>query len=146
MVRFFLSLIPSRTTAQQAKITVKGGKPRKYMPEALKDVKALYMAYLSQHIPQQPLEGPLYLRVDWYFSTKSKKQDKLWKDTTPDTDNLNKLFKDCMTECGYWKDDSQVVYEVITKSWSYDRPGISVMIQEIGPYIGTGKETADQQK
>ncbi len=135
MIRFFLSMFPPRTTAQQAKIAVQDGKPRRYMPEKLKDVKALYLAYLSKFAPEKPLTGPLFLRVDWYFHTKTRTQDNTWKVTAPDTDNLNKLFKDCMTECGYWQDDAQVAYEIITKQWSYDRPGIKVTVMPMEKQI-----------
>ena len=140
MMKFFLPMIPPRTTAQQAKIAVQDGKPRRYMPEKLKDVKALYLAYLSKFAPAEPMKGPLYLRVDWFFNTKTKEQDNTWKVTAPDTDNLNKLFKDCMTECGFWKDDAQVAYEIITKQWSYDKPGIMVTVMGINNQVKSSVE------
>lgn len=44
------------------------------------------------------------------------------------TDNLIKLVKDVMTDLGYWVDDSQIVCEHITKSYS-DPSGVRVRIQ-----------------
>ena len=39
------------------------------------------------------------------------------KDTKPDTDNLQKLLKDCMTAVGFWVDDAQVCSELTEKRW-----------------------------
>ena len=50
--------------------------------------------------------------------------------TKPDTDNLNKLLKDCMTEVCFWKDDSLVASEIIEKFWA-DKPGIYIKIEEL---------------
>ena len=38
-----------------------------------------------------------------------------------------KLFKDCMTKVGFWKDDAQVASEIIEKRFC-DTPGIFVEI------------------
>ena len=47
------------------------------------------------------------------------------KITRPDTDNLNKLLKDVMTDMGFWKDDALICTELIMKLYS-DEPGILV--------------------
>ena len=54
-----------------------------------------------------------------------------WKTTRPDTDNLIKLFKDCMTRTHYWQDDAQVCSE-ITEKFFGDKPGIYVRVEPIG--------------
>ena len=51
--------------------------------------------------------------------------------TRPDTDNLQKLLKDCMTRCGFWKDDAQVVREIVEKRWSDEPTGIFVEIKSL---------------
>ena len=117
----------SSTSVWEARWAPQNGKPHKYLGENLADTRALYLSYLAQHAPDEPYEGPLYLSVEWNFKTASKKLDGKYKISRPDTDNLNKLFKDCMTKCGYWKDDSQVVVEQISKKWAVN-PFISVMI------------------
>ena len=58
-------------------------------------------------------------------------QDGEWKVTKPDTDNLIKLFKDCMTRTHYWQDDAQVCSE-ITEKFFGERPGIYVRVEQIG--------------
>ena len=58
------------------------------------------------------------LEVDWCFGTKDKKKlTNSYKTTRPDTDNLIKGLKDCLTKCGFWVDDSQVCIEILIKSW-----------------------------
>ena len=44
--------------------------------------------------------------------------------------NLQKLLKDCMTVCGYWKDDALVASEIVEKFWA-DVPGIYIRIEEL---------------
>ena len=48
----------------------------------------------------------------------------------PDTDNLVKLLKDCMTKVGFWKDDAQVTRDIVEKFWA-DIPGIYIRIKEM---------------
>ena len=48
------------------------------------------------------------------------------KITKPDTDNMVKLLKDCLTKCSFWKDDAQVANETVVKVWT-NSPGIVVM-------------------
>ena len=48
--------------------------------------------------------------------------------TRPDTDNLQKLLKDTMTQVGFWKDDAQVCKETVTKRWSREQPGIYIKV------------------
>ena len=43
---------------------------------------------------------------------------------------LQKLLKDCMTACGFWKDDALVAAEMAEKFWA-EIPGIYVRIEEI---------------
>ena len=51
--------------------------------------------------------------------------------TRPDTDNLQKLLKDCMTRVGFWNDDAQVCREEVTKRWSRQAPGIAIKVVSI---------------
>ncbi|MBE6902906.1 MAG: RusA family crossover junction endodeoxyribonuclease, partial [Ruminococcaceae bacterium] len=51
-----------------------------------------------------------------------------YKLTKPDTDNLNKLLKDCMTKLGFWKDDALVASEIIEKFYG-EIPGVYIRIE-----------------
>ncbi len=53
-----------------------------------------------------------------------------YKHTKPDTDNLQKLLKDCMTELGFWKDDALVASELVQKFWG-EKTGIYINIEEL---------------
>lgn len=118
-------------THQQKQVRVVDGKPIFYEPDALKAARALFMAHLGQHAPAQKYTGAVRLMVKWCFQIKGKHKNGEWKTTKPDTDNLQKLLKDCMTDCGFWTDDALVVSEIVEKFWA-DMPGIYVRIDEVG--------------
>lgn len=117
-IQFFIPLekIPT-ATAQEKRIAVKNGKPVVYMDNRLKAVKQLYLAQLMGMQPPQPLAGPIRLHIRWCFATNKPSLYGAPKVTKPDTDNMIKLFKDCMTEVGFWKDDAQVFREINEKMW-----------------------------
>lgn len=106
------------------------GKPVHYEPEKLKAARSKLMGYLGRHTPATPLQGAIRLGVKWCFPITGKHEDGEWKTTRPDTDNLQKLLKDCMTDLGYWKDDAQVASEIVEKFWA-SNPGLYVMVQEL---------------
>ena len=134
-MHFFIPLkkIPT-VTAQQKRITVRNGKPVVYEDARLANAREMFCSHLAQHAPKKPLVGPVYLQTVWLFPTKDKTQMGKHKTTKPDTDNLLKLFKDCMTTCGYWKDDAQVADERTTKRWANETPGIFVQVLEASDY------------
>ena len=87
--------------------------------------------------PLYPKGVPLSLSVKWCFENYRVESDGRktvahphgsYRVTKPDTDNLNKALKDCMTELGFWADDAQVVEEQIGKYWS-QVPGVFVEIR-----------------
>ena len=127
---FFLNIDPPTVTAQEHKVHVAGGKPRFYDTSKLKQARATFEHLLSQHRPDAPIAGPVALRVEWRFLTKSHR-DGEWRITRPDTDNLQKLLKDCMTKTGFWKDDAQVCVEKISKRWAKHNPGIRIKVVSI---------------
>ena len=86
------------------------------------------MAWLKIQRPAQPMEGAVVLRVDFYFPANKPHKPGEPKITRPDTDNMIKLLKDCLTRSGYWKDDAQVADEVVIKIYDKD-PGIRIMIR-----------------
>ena len=130
-IEFFMSMenVPT-VTHQEKKVRVINGKPSFYEPEELKAARAKLMAYMAPHRPPGAMAGPLRLMVKWCFMASGKNTHGKYRATKPDTDNLQKLLKDCMTETGFWKDDCQVASEIIEKFWS-DRPGIYIRIEEL---------------
>ena len=129
-MEFFINMEPPTVTAQMRRVTVRGGKPMFYKSRALKDAKAMFVGELMMHQPERPLEGPVALWVTWFFPSKRHKERE-WRVTRPDTDNLQKLLKDCMTEAGFWKDDSQVCVESIGKLWTRTKPGINIRVEAL---------------
>ena len=130
MIDFFMHIPVPTATHQTKKVCLVGGYPRFYEPKKLKDARELLMANLEKHRPEKPMEGAVKLTTEWVFHRgKSHKKD-FWKITRPDTDNLVKLLKDCMTASGFWKDDAQVAWEVTEKFYG-ETEGILVRVEEL---------------
>lgn len=126
MIDFFMIMKPPTTTTQQHRV-VKGNF---YDSPQLKAARAKLMAHLGKHVPKVRYEHSVRLTVWWCFPITGKHHDGEYKYTKPDTDNLQKLLKDCMTKCGYWKDDALVASEVVEKYWA-KIPGIYIKIEEL---------------
>ena len=110
-------MIPPTVTAQEKDLAVnrKTGKPYMYDSAEIKAAKAKFIAHLAQHKPDTPY-------------TKHKSGE--YKTTKPDTENLLKLLKDCMTHCGFWKDDALVASEINEKFWA-EITGIWIRVEEL---------------
>ena len=126
MISFFIPGEPPTVTAQQKGYSRKTGKF--YKKAELQDVDQKYMAYAYQARPEHPIEGAVCLTVMFGFGAGGKHKDCEPKITRPDTDNMVKLLKDCLTRCRFWKDDAQVALETVVKSWR-NVPGIFVVVQ-----------------
>ena len=131
-MKIFLLLDPPTITAQQNKITLVKNKPVFYKPEKLKQARSTIIKYLKPFKPEKPMEGPIKLDVIWRFPKGKRHKHFEWRVTRPDTDNLQKMLKDCMTEVGFWIDDAQVVVEHVEKLWSDDPTGIAIEIDVLG--------------
>lgn len=131
VMEFFLPMIPPTKTAQEKKLAVnRNGKAYIYEPPELKAVRQKMLGYLAGHKPETPFNGPVELVVDWCFKASNLAHDGQWKTTRPDTDNLQKMLKDCMTQAGFWKDDALVCREIVEKFWAVT-PGIRIRISEM---------------
>lgn len=130
MIEFFIAMNPPTTTHQEKQVRVLHGKPVFYEPDELKDARAKLMAHLGKYAPDQVLDGPIELLVQWCFLKGENHRDGEYRITKPDTDNLQKLLKDCMTKCGFWKDDALVCREIVEKFWA-DIPGIYIRVTEL---------------
>ena len=123
---------PPTVTHQEKKVRIVKGKPIFYMPAELAAARSLLAAKLKPFAPATPIEGPIHLGVSWAF-TRPKSVKGIWKTSKPDTDNLQKMLKDVMTECGFWKDDAQVCSENIEKIYHDDneKHGILILIKSL---------------
>lgn len=128
-IEFFLPMKPPTVTHQEKQVAVINGKPQFYEPPELKAVRAKLTAHLSGHTLAHKYTGPVRLVVKWCFP-RGKHQDGEYKATKPDTDNLQKLLKDVMTDLKFWKDDALVASEIIEKFWA-EIPGIYISISEL---------------
>ena len=130
-ISFFLDFDgrnPPTVTHQMHRVTVRNGKPQFFDSPALAKARADICARLEAFSPDAPFEGPVALCVSWLFRDSRGREG--WKDTKPDTDNLEKLLKDCMTRTRFWIDDAQVVAEHVFKRWSIT-PGIVISITQL---------------
>ena len=130
-MKFFVNCNPPTATAQEKKVALVKGRVVFYEPSNLKAAKSQLTFHLLRHRPKEPLKGPLSLTVLWLFPKGKNHKDGTWRITRPDTDNLEKRLKDCMTRCGFWKDDAQVVKEHVEKKWSENPVGIGIEIVEL---------------
>ena len=117
-------------TAQEHKVKKIGDRIIFYDPPEIKAAKSLFTDHLAAYRPEEPFEGPIELVVKWCFLAKRKADDGTYKITKPDTDNLQKMLKDCITRVGFWEDDALVCREIVEKFWSI-KPGIWIRITEM---------------
>ena len=135
-MKFKLKMIPPTATAQQKGERVVGGYIHHYKKKNVAAAEAILRDALLSYVPAEPItDKPIRLYVLWEFPyPKSAKKHQPGycrnKITRPDTDNLNKMLKDVMTDMGFWKDDALISLESIWKVWS-DEPGISIHIDEL---------------
>ena len=129
-IEFFIPMIPPTVTHQEQKLSVRGGKPFVYEDAELKRTRVKLRDHLAGHRPQRPLTGAVMLVVKWCFPAGDRHLNGQYRETKPDTDNLQKLLKDVMTGLHFWKDDAQVACEVVEKFWA-DTPGLYVAMREI---------------
>lgn len=121
---------PPQTTAQVREVGIKAnGKPYFYKPSKLQKAESHLKNALMHYTPDKPVRNrPIRLIVKWLFPFTKGHVNGEYKLTRPDTDNLQKLLKDCMTDLGFWVDDSLVCSEIVEKFWA-NTPGIYVRIE-----------------
>ena len=125
---FFMPMIPPTITQQEHKVTIRNGRPIFYEPAELKAARSELLDSVARFAPEKELTGPIRLTTKWIWPSGS--EDFHWKTTKPDTDNLIKMLKDCMTRAGFWRDDAQVASEITEKAEG-PHPGIYVEIEEL---------------
>jgi Holliday junction resolvase RusA-like endonuclease len=132
-IEFKMHLQPPKITQQEHKIGTLGGRPYIYEPAELKDAREKLTAHLSKFKPPRKFQGPVKLTVTWYFYNPKVQETFAWRTKKPDTDNLDKMLKDCMTRLDYWEDDAQVACEYIHKldTSIIEQTGIAIGIEEL---------------
>ena len=126
---FFMPMIPPTCTYQEKKVAVIKGKPVFYDPPEVNQARLKLCGHLAKHKPEERYECGVRLISKWCFPRGKHRQGE-YRITKPDTDNIQKLLKDCMTTVGFWKDDALVASEVIEKFWA-DPPGIYIIVLEL---------------
>jgi len=129
-LEFFMAMRPPTKTYQQHKVTCQNGKPIFYEPAELKAVRQKLTGYLAKHTPDKKYTSAIRLITKWCFPITGKRKNGQYKTTKPDTDNLQKMLKDIMTDLGYWADDALVASEIIEKFWA-KIPGIYICIEKL---------------
>ena len=168
-IQFFLQMVPPTITAQekdirvvQKNITRSDGKvvrkpvPVVYEDQKLKDARQKLMGHLarwkydSQFQGMPPGKG-VRLETVWCFklptsgtSAGVSVEDGDYRLTKPDTDNLQKMLKDCMTATGFWKDDALVCSEQVEKRWA-STPGIFITVEDVESFTLREAGFTDQQ-
>lgn len=128
-LEFFMAMNPPTITHQEKQVHVVNGKPVFYEPAELKAARQMMIAHLAKYKPEERFSHGVRMVTKWCFP-KGRHRNGEYRITKPDTDNLQKLLKDCMTTVGFWKDDALVASEIVEKFWS-DIPGIYIRIEEL---------------
>lgn len=129
VTEFFMAMIPPTVTHQEKQVHVVNGKPVFYEPPELRTARAKIKGHLAIYKPDQKYTEPIELVAKWCFP-RGKHKDGEYRSSKPDTDNLQKLLKDCMTSVGFWTDDALVCREIAEKFWA-DIPGIYIRVSEL---------------
>lgn len=130
-ISFFLPMVPPTVTHQEKKVTVsRTGRPTFYETQELKAVRQLFLDSVARHRPETPFDGPVSLTTIWSWPASETHPAGSFKTTKPDTDNLIKLLKDCMTKAKFWKDDAQVAFERTVKIYD-EIPGIHISVSKL---------------
>lgn len=127
ILRFFLPMNPPTKTAQEKRWKCVNGKPIAYQSAELKAAYMLLRDGVALFKPKEKINDSIHLLVQWRFPADKKHPAGSWRKTKPDTDNLQKMLKDVMTEAGFWEDDCLVVSETVQKFY-VDTPGIYIVI------------------
>lgn len=128
-MEFFIAMNPPTCTHQEKQVHVVKGRPVFYEPEELKAARQKLTGHLAKYRPEEKYMMPVELVAKWCFP-RGRHQNGEYRSTKPDTDNLQKLLKDCMTAVGFWNDDCLVCREITEKFWA-DIPGIYIRIEEL---------------
>lgn len=125
------------TTAQQKGEGIRGDRIVHYEKAKVTELReeyevAIRKAMRLQNMSAPRLKGPVEMEVFYYYETKNKKKLKqFYKDTKPDSDNVNKLLQDVLADFNFFeRGDGQVARLIFTKCWDH-KPHIYIKMKEL---------------
>lgn len=125
------------TTAQQKGEGIRGNRIIHYEKAKVTKLReeyeiAIRKAMRLQNMTAPRLKGPVEMEVFYYYGTNDKKKLKqFYKDTKPDSDNVNKLLQDVLADFHFFdKGDGQVARLIFTKCWDH-KPHIYIKLKEL---------------
>lgn len=135
MITIFIPGEPPRVTAQMKKTFSVGGRVRHVDSDILKAAKGYLMEKVMPFRPQTPLQGPIAIRIRWVFphtvsAPKKRRGMEIYKDTSPDLDNMEKALLDCLQKVEFFGNDGQIAKKISLKYWGPD-PGITIDLKEL---------------
>lgn len=136
---FFAAGVPKGQPRPKA--FTRGGIASVYDPGTAEGWKGCVALAARPFLPSEPMEGPVYLRLDFYaprpgahFRGKSRDLRPTapeYHTGKPDADNFAKAIMDALTVLRMWRDDSQVADLRVRKLYEDDRgPGCEITIRE----------------
>lgn len=119
-------------TAQQKGESVVHGRIHHFEKANVRNQRAIYMQKIKEaleDIGREPpnYEGPVGIKITFWYSIKDKKRHGQYKTSKPDLDNSCKLLLDCITASGIIKDDCQVAKLTLIKKLS-DQAAVNIDI------------------
>ena len=133
MISGYIILTMEQIPKGTAQMKRYNGRARTYFKsQRLQQTEDFYLDELLSYAPTAPITGAVSLSIDFDYFTPTKKRRGKWKTTRPDCDNLVKILIDCMTRCGFWVDDSQVVIFRLAKRYTIqDEASIHIYYREV---------------
>jgi Holliday junction resolvase RusA-like endonuclease len=111
-----------------------------FSPKTATGWKWLVVQSGEAHRPARPLQGPIFLAIDFFLPrprARSRRKDfdgEIWAPSfgRNDVENLSKALIDALTQNGWWRDDGQVVSLRVNKLYHAKDgvPGASVAVGE----------------
>lgn len=124
-----LDIVPPSVTHQSKKIVRIGNHGKLANTKQLNAVIDMYTALLRPYVPEKPMTGAININM-WFTYPMPKKRKAVFKTTKPDWDNLAKTLQDVMTKMGFWVDDSQIIFAIISKTYG-DQGCVSISVAEV---------------
>jgi len=147
-IEFFVNGTPK--AQPRARAFAVGGSARVYDPGTAEGWKGLIALAAKPLVPPEPMEGPVWCELDFYFPRpqrlcRKKDPDGPIRHTAkPDRDNLEKAVTDCLKTLRFYKDDAQVCDGPVRK-WYVARggaPGVRISLDMLHAAYGEDKEDA----
>ena len=134
-MKIYLPIEPPKGTAQQAKTACRGGFPRQYDPPNVKEMKRIWTLSLIPYKPEEPLKGALSLEVLFAYPYRKADAKKaggrdIWKDSSPDLDNVIKGLSDIMEKLEFFNNDGQIASLTIGKIWA-SHPRVEIELDQL---------------